>query len=162
MSARARLSLSRALGASAAIALAIITVAVSPLPGCYRPSIKDGGFLCAAPPAKACPDGFRCLGGVCLSGSDGGGVDGMCTSGPVQPICDDQPGPGQQCNPACQTGCACGRCNVVDGAAVCTPAGTQALGAKCNPNPGSDDCAAGLICLEETCGNRLGRCYRHC
>ena len=27
---------------------------------------------------------------------------------------------------------------------------------------GADDCAPGLACLREACGNDLGRCYRFC
>src|SRR5581483_1408591 len=27
---------------------------------------------------------------------------------------------------------------------------------------GADDCTAGLICLKESCGTNLGRCYQYC
>src|SRR4051812_47866909 len=34
--------------------------------GCYRPSIKDGGLMCAEA-TLACPDGYVCLSGRCRS-----------------------------------------------------------------------------------------------
>jgi hypothetical protein len=40
------------------------------------------------------------------------------------------------------------------------PAGTVKLGELCNAN--ADNCAPGLICLLEPCGNGLARCYQHC
>jgi hypothetical protein len=86
----------------------------------------------------------------------------MCSVPPVAPTCQDDPRTGEVCNPACQKGCACGRCNVVStGHSACVPSGTVKLGEVCKPG-NSDDCAPGLICLKEACGNNLGRCYRHC
>jgi hypothetical protein len=35
------------------------------------------------------------------------------------------------------------------------------LGEVCKPGK-DDNCAPGLFCLQEMCGNGLGRCYRHC
>ncbi len=121
---------------------------------CYNPSIQDGGFLCADA-GKPCPDGFSCS-----------PLDGHCHASPCQkvtPICSDQPAAGKACNPSCQTGCACGRCNVAEGAAQCSlRMGTKKLGEICAPN--NDDCEPGFICLLEsdTCGQNVGRCYQHC
>jgi hypothetical protein len=123
--------------------------------GCYNPNVQDGGFLCGAD--KRCPDGYSCAAdNRCRKSADGG----VCSSPPVTMLCSDEPASGQICNPTCQTGCACGRCNVVGDSSACTPAGTKALGQVCNI--GADDCSAGYICLAEACGNSLGRCYRHC
>lgn len=152
--------------ARAALVLAAVLAgaggAATTVAGCFRPSIEDGGFLCADPPAKACPDGFSCISGRCRKGADGGSDTSACVSPPVTPLCDDQPAAGKVCDPACQTNCACGRCNVLGGVAACVPTGPKKLGERCNPTADQDDCGAGLICLEEACGNRLGRCYRHC
>jgi hypothetical protein len=49
---------------------------------------------------------------------------------------------------------------VVDGTPTCVAAGTVQLGDVCDAN--ADNCAPGLICLLEMCGNGLARCYRHC
>jgi hypothetical protein len=76
-------------------------------------------------------------------------------------VCTDLPAAGQACNPACQTGCDCGRCNVVNGVPKCVPSGSVKLGEICKFG-NDDNCAPGLICLQEACGNGLGRCYRHC
>jgi hypothetical protein len=160
-------------------ALGAVVAALS-LASCYKPNIKDGGFLCSA--KNECPDGFTCASDnrcyrvppIVTPPVDGGGADlpvemapprpdggaegGMCT--PPTPLCADEPDAGEACSPACQRGCACGRCNVVDGKPTCVAAGTVKLGELCNPN--ADNCAPGLICLPETCGNGLARCYRHC
>jgi hypothetical protein len=34
------------------------------------------------------------------------------------------------------------------------------VGAICQPT--ADDCGPGLVCLQESCGTALGRCYRYC
>ena len=87
----------------------------------------------------------------------------MCTVPSVTALCAVGPAAGQACNPTCQTGCACGRCNVVGSTPTCVPSGTVQLGDLCTY--GSDNCAPGLICLREAdgCGNPvIARCYRHC
>jgi hypothetical protein len=167
----------RALVAAAA-ALALV--------GCFKPNYKDGGLVCA-PSGKQCPDGYHCgADNLCElmpvttpphdSGPEPGtdakndttspktdGGDGGETGGcvPLAPLCSDGPAAGEACSPSCQIGCACGqRCNVVDGKPACVPAGTVKLGELCNSN--ADNCAPGLICLIETCGNGLARCYQHC
>jgi hypothetical protein len=127
--------------------------------GCYNPTIVNGGLICAGGDGGArCPDGFQCspVDNHCYQ------TGSACPTAAVTPICQEPPAAGSACNPSCQTGCACGRCNVGDdGAAVCAPfIGTQSLGQTCAPD--RDDCQAGLICLLESCGARLGRCYQHC
>jgi hypothetical protein len=89
------------------------------------------------------------------------GNDASCSFGVVAELCGESPAAGQACNAACQTGCACGRCNVVAGATTCVAPGAVKLGELCTPGA-NDDCEAGLVCLPETCGNGLARCYRHC
>jgi hypothetical protein len=146
--------------------------------GCYKPVIDDGGFKCAAS-GKKCPDGLTCgSDGLCWQmppvvpvgdasdtkpASDAGDTKGdlMCALPVVAPLCQDAPPTGQTCNPTCQTGCPCGRCNVVGKVTACVSAGTVKLGDVCKSGPG-DDCEPGLICLKEACGNGLARCYRHC
>jgi hypothetical protein len=166
----------------AACAFAAALAALSSA-GCFKPNILDGGFQCAAS-GKPCPDGFRCgadnrcermpitslpdAGTDAGAGTDAkkdmatstdGGDGGACP--PVAPLCADEPDAGEACSPSCQRGCGCGqRCTVIDGKAACVPAGTVQLGELCNSN--ADNCAPGLICLIETCGNNLARCYRHC
>jgi hypothetical protein len=138
---------------------------------CYKPQIQDGGFLCAAV-GKRCPDGFSCYDNHCSrnpttppptdASQTGDGADGsMCTSPPVTALCAAPPAAGDACNPTCQTGCACGRCNVVGDAPACVPSGTVQLGQICRPGD-ADNCAPGLVCLPEVCGNGLARCYQYC
>jgi hypothetical protein len=165
-----------------------MAVAAFALASCYKPNITEGGFICSA--RNECPDGFTCAadhhcwtvppvvmpmsdGGMdkpmdmappkvdaqgTETGTEGGAEVGMCMA--PAPLCSSGPDAGEACSPACQTGCACGRCNVVNGTPTCVSAGTVKLGDVCNPN--ADNCAPGLICLSETCGNGLARCYRHC
>jgi hypothetical protein len=123
--------------------------------GCYSPKIVDGGLICAS--GGKCPDGFQCnpADNHCYTAGSG------CATPAVTALCQDPPATGSACNPTCQTGCACGRCNVSGLAAVCAPfIGTGALGQVCTPE--RDNCQAGFICLLEACGSQLGRCYRHC
>jgi len=166
----------------AACAFAVALAALS-FSGCFKPNVLDGGLQCATS-GKRCPDGFQCgadnrcermpvtvppdAGTDAVSVPDAkkdmatstdGGDGGACV--PVTPLCADEPDAGEACSPSCQRGCGCGqRCNVVDRKPACVPTGTVPLGELCNPN--ADDCAPGLICLRETCGNGLARCYRHC
>jgi hypothetical protein len=155
---------------------ASVAVAALSLSGCYKPNVTDNGFLCATT-GKACPDGYRCgsdrhcsLLPAALSTDSGADVNVMmtdaggeptCSSAPVTPLCAAGPAAGDVCSPACQRGCDCGRCNVVDGKPKCVPTGTVKLGDVCTPGA-ADNCGAGLICLIESCGNGLARCYRHC
>jgi len=144
--------------------------------GCYKPNVTDNGFSCAAT-GKKCPDGYACgadhrcslnptpplpdSGPADMKTMTDGGGEPVCSSAHVTPLCTEAPAKGEVCSPACQTGCDCGRCNVVDGKAKCVPTGTVKLGDVCTPGA-ADNCGVGLICLIETCGNGLARCYRHC
>jgi hypothetical protein len=163
---------------SAASLVAAVALAAA---GCYKPAVTDGGFACAATGVR-CPEGYTCAAdnhcwinpssaNVRDGGQDGaidtkpltdagnGGDSAMCTAPPTA-LCDQGPAAGEACSPACQKGCSCGRCNVVGGQASCVAAGSVQLGELCNAN--ADNCAAGLTCLPETCGNGLARCYRLC
>ena len=135
---------------------------VAVLGGCYRPSIQPGGLLCAD--GGACPEGFHC------GNNDKRchpGATSMCLAdAAVAMLCSDQP-LGEPCDPICQQGCECGRCNLDGDKLACVPSGGKLRGAFCNV--GNDDCAAGLVCLREPCspespdaGMLLGRCYRYC
>jgi hypothetical protein len=139
-----------------AVLAALIMAAALAVAGCYSPKIQDGGLVCApGDGGDRCPDGFEC-----------NAVDNHCYRSGGQcakaaPLCQDAPKAGSACNPVCQTGCDCGRCNISGLAAVCSPLiGPKKLGDVCTPQ--RDDCDAGLICLLEACGSNLGRCYRHC
>ena len=137
--------------------MALSLLLLSLAPACYNPSIKDGGLLCADA-GKSCPDGFKCnVGdGHCYAVV-------TCSVPPPTPLCQDAPKTGAACNPTCQTGCTCGRCNVSGAVAVCsTTVGTVGLGQICTL--GKDNCQPGFICLLEssTCGINIGRCYQHC
>ena len=157
---------------------AVVALAVVSTSGCYKPNITDGGFLCALS-NNACPDGYTCgADHHCWinpaatppppdSGPEtsppmsdaGDGGEAMCMV--AAPLCADGPAAGDACSPSCQKGCACGRCNVVDGKPKCTSIGSVQLGEVCTAGA-NDNCAPGLICLIEACGNGLARCYRHC
>ncbi|HEY4187277.1 MAG TPA: hypothetical protein VGP07_19530 [Polyangia bacterium] len=128
--------------------------------GCYGPKIESGQLRCALV-TSACPDGFACAGGLCVSNAGAGGAGGspMCENA-IQPLCAEQVS--SPCDPVCQTGCACGeRCEVSPGGLKCASVTSSiALGAVCDPD--ADACAPGLACLMEACGANLGRCYRLC
>jgi hypothetical protein len=157
---------------------AAAAVAALALASCYKPNITDNGFQCSAD--KRCPEGYTCgannrcslhpvtvmpppqdtgMEVMSMPLPDGGGGGEPTCAAPTA-LCQQGPAPGDVCSPACQTGCACGRCNVVHGKAACVPAGTAKLGDICNPT--ADNCGPGLICLAELCGNGLARCYQHC
>src|SRR5215468_3815883 len=93
--------------------LALLAALVSG--SCYNPSILDGGFICADA-GKVCPDGFVCdpADNHCRRkpGASADGGPSECSVPKVDPLCADLPAAGQACNPACQNGCDCGRCNV--------------------------------------------------
>jgi hypothetical protein len=154
MRARAKTDLGR-------VGLAVALAAAAAVAGCYKPDILDGGFKCATS-GKACPEGFVCASdNLCRRPGSHPQDASMCSQPPVTPLCTNAALSGI-CDPTCQTGCECGRCNVsAAGAAVCGSYGAKTLGAVCIIGNG-DDCAPGFICLQETCGNLLGRCYRHC
>jgi hypothetical protein len=161
----------------AAARLVAVAVAVVGVGGCYKPVLDDGGLKCAAV-GKKCPDGLKCgSDGLCwqmpplvpsdasdtkpMSDAGDGHAESMCALPIVTPLCQDAPSAGQTCNPTCQTGCPCGRCNVVGKAAACVAAGAVKLGDLCKLGA-ADDCQPGLICRKESCGNGLARCYKHC
>jgi hypothetical protein len=61
------------------------------LAGCYQPSIRNGGFTCAPTDNPPCPEGFYCVGGVCVDtpgytyqdgGTGGNGDDDMASVAP--------------------------------------------------------------------------------
>jgi hypothetical protein len=145
--------------------------------GCYDPQIMTGRLTCAPAPKKACPDGFVCSGAVCVTagaamrtgGTGGGGTGGAGTGGaggmcanPITPLCVPGTAAPAGCDPVCQTGCGCGqRCNLTTSGFSCAPSvGNKTAGTMCQP--GSDECGLGLVCLKESCGTELGRCYRYC
>ena len=137
-----------------------VLLGMSLLTACYRPDIKDAGLVCGD--GGTCPEGYRCGGDrLCHKGG------AMCLpDAAVAMLCSDQP-LGQPCDPICQQGCECGRCNLDGEKLACVPSGSKLRGDSCNL--GNDDCAAGLVCLLEPCspaspdaGTQLGRCYRYC
>ena len=155
--------------------------------GCFDPKIESGNLHCA-PTDSACPDGFICSAGVCVTRGDAAAddlrsdvadgaasdvvdatsgdrpSDAVTCSDPVTALCSPAAGVTSACDPVCQTGCPCGqRCTVSGAGAVCTGQSTgsaKTLGQTCLPS--TDDCAPGLACLRESCGSNLGRCYRFC
>jgi len=139
----------------------IALLAMSLLTACYRPDIKDAGLVCGD--GGTCPEGYHCGAGDRRCHKEGS----MCLpDAAVMPLCSDQP-LGQPCDPICQQGCECGRCNLNGDKLACVPSGSKLRGDFCNL--ASDDCAAGLVCLREQCspespdaGRQLGRCYRYC
>jgi hypothetical protein len=107
------------------------------LAGCYRPTITDGGYLCdLTAGVSPCPDGFSC---------DMTLTPPSCWRGPHDAGSGDRG----------------------DGAGDALEAGRDA-GPDADANPGIGElgpcagigqCAAGLVCVPDTCG---GRCYRSC
>jgi hypothetical protein len=140
-------------------ALTIVLLgAVSVSTGCYRPSIASGGFQCA--PGNVCPDGFHCLSNKRCYEGDAGPEAPACGLPVVAATCSVAPASGQECNPVCQ-GCACGRCNVVNGMAACNQAaGSKGVNDICSLT--MDDCKAGLYCQPECDTPGFGRCYQFC
>jgi hypothetical protein len=122
--------------------------------GCYKPNVRDGGLLCAD--AGVCPEGFHCA------------PDGTCHKGPkmacpaasphIAPLC--QPSSGSPCDPICQGGCECGRCNLVGTGLMCVPPGTKQRGDVCDV--ANDNCAPGNTCLAYCGAGKPARCYRFC
>jgi len=168
-------------------ALAILAGAVQL--GCYKPNIKDGGLKCNldAGVGKSCPEGFKCdMSRLTCWRNPDGGVDrpSDVVDGPVDGSMDMKsdvacfevrpdctPGPGM-CDPACQTGCACGtKCSVNTlGALTCNtphPLGfPRAVMQDCMEpiSPGTaaqtDNCGPGLVCVDQGCA--FPRCFQFC
>jgi len=124
--------------------------------GCFKPTIQDGGLLCAGgADGGVCPEGFYCAAnGTCRKGTK---MACLATSPHIEPIC--APDEGTDCDPICQSRCDCGRCSYNGTGLVCMPAGTKERGALCNP--AADDCAPGNFCRRD-CRGTIGRCYRFC
>ena len=171
-------------GAGARRAAVGIAALATFLLGCFDPKIVSGNLHCA-PQSNACPGGFVCSGGVCVTRGDAaadGVTDGKPADGtvadmlptdavstdavvcpnPVVPLCTPAAGVTGLCDPVCQTGCPCGqRCGVSTNGSFClAQAGVKTVGQVCSPS--TDDCAPGYACLREACGSNLGRCYRFC
>jgi hypothetical protein len=154
--------------------------------GCYRPTVLDGGFLCA-PGSKPCPDGFACepTSMTCrktgsfdgsLPAADSGAGDALADAGVPSPdvacfapVAGCTPDPGLSCDPICQTGCGCREKCLVNaaGALVCNALlgnARKAVGESCTISAAgtsgqTDNCDVGLVCVADSCG---GRCYRFC
>jgi hypothetical protein len=137
----------------------ILLGSMMPTIGCYRPNIGQGTLRCTD--AGVCPDGYTCKSDNRCYNGDGGPPAATCDlPTPDAGICSISVAAGQECVPSCQ-GCACGRCNVVQGVAVCNQtAGIKDVNDVCNP--AKDDCKAGLYCQPECNTVGLGRCYKFC
>jgi hypothetical protein len=143
--------------------------AVVLLVGCYNPKIGEGAFVCG--PGGSCPSGFSCQEGRCYKGTatiGDGGADSPGTDGPagcVGPLpCTPPPTPVTgQCDPVCQTGCACNqRCTNPGSGNVCQGAGgaNRMLYESCDPS--RDACRPGAVCLPEFQDRCGAHCYRFC
>jgi hypothetical protein len=141
------------MGIRRGVALGLGLAVVSAL-ACFRPNVASGGLTCA--PGNVCPDGLECalVDNRCYE-HDAGPV---CNSPPPQKLCDPASS-GGACDPTCQTGCACGRCTVVNEVATCLTPGNKKRGELCNLT--ADDCEAGFGCVADECGG-IGRCARFC
>jgi hypothetical protein len=169
------------------LAQAGVWICAAAVVGCFDPKIQSGNLHCA-PSDSACPDGFICSAGFCVTKADAATSDlhadaadgsnsdvadaasadkpsdaATCPN-PIAALCSTAAGGAGACDPVCQTGCPCGqRCTVSGAGAVCaaqTTSSAKAIGQICVPS--TDDCAPGLACLREACGSNLGRCYRFC
>ena len=159
---------------------------------CFKPNIVDGGFLCNLDVGadKACPEGFQChpITKRCVRSLDGGADSSDVTDAPPdvmetgpdvicyepKPSCTPTPG-GGMCDPYCQTGCmGCReRCSVnTAGTLTCNQLASGQVRGLMQPcqvqGAGTagqiDQCAPGLVCLEDSCGGGGGggRCYQFC
>jgi hypothetical protein len=166
----------------------LLTIVVSlACVGCYKPNFGDS-LRCYAPAdggPNSCPEGFSCdrASGYCRR-PDGGNVDrpvgsdADATEGGPPVICLDGGRPvceasdAGMCDPYCQTGCdGCRKkcsvnslqsitCNEVPA----TAGGLKQVMEQCTIfsdklDAQTDDCAPGLVCLEDGCRRR---CYRFC
>ena len=140
----------------------VLLISLGATIGCYSPQIKQGGLLCTD--AIGCPDNYRCINGHCYTGDAGRDVPMKPNCMSVTPdasTCSRDLAPGQACNPACQSGCSCGWCAVMNSTATCitgTMPGTKQAGDVCDPSSPTQ-CAPGLFCRAE-CGS--GHCYKYC
>jgi hypothetical protein len=119
----------------------IVSLALSAAPftsGCYRPSVVEGGLFCG--PGPSCPEGFRCIGDRCYrSGWDGSLPDTRPDGGS-----DRQPG---------DSGAEGG------GVVKNRPLGESCvLGNRGTPDR-TDDCMAGLVCVDST---KASQCFKRC
>jgi len=116
---------------------------------CYNPKVVSGHLMCAAPPAKACPDDFECQGGRCVSagltgpGTGGAGTGGIDGSG-GNPGTGGTPGTGGAAPDA--------------GMRVHEVGETCTISNRGQPNQ-SDDCDVNLLCVDDCAG---ARCYQYC
>jgi hypothetical protein len=167
-------------------ALAILAGAVQL--GCYKPNIKDGGLKCNldAGVGKSCPEGFKCdMSRLTCWRNPDGGVDRATdrNDGPVDGPADMKPEvacfdaradciPGSgTCDPYCQIGCECGaKCSInTVGLLTCNPPRAaqfpRTVMQDCDQVISSgtadqtDNCAPGLVCVEEGC---FPRCFQFC
>jgi hypothetical protein len=149
-----------------AVALLVASAFVLDGGGCYNPTVSPGGFRCAPPPQKRCPDGLVCAadGIFCVApaaaNGGAGGSGGSCANS-ITPLCQAASAGTDVCDPVCQTGCACGvQCGVTPTGIGCVPT----RGAKMEDDvcqPATDNCAPGLVCIKEVCAS-VGRCHRFC
>lgn len=143
-------------------AWAILVAVMSAGAGCFKPTIQDGGLLCAGgADGGVCPEGYYCsANGTCRKGTK---MACPLASPHLQQICE--PDPGTDCDPVCQSRCECGRCTYNGTGLVCLPPGGGVDGGDKPPGaictPGADDCAPGSFCRSD-CRGTIGRCYRFC
>ena len=154
---------------------------------CYKPSIVDGKLRCNVDAGvHACPEGFQCEtssglckmhpnndaapdmptdGGEVGDGADGKDADAVCFQ--TTPTCASTPT--GICDPACQTGCTCGKCSInTNGALTCNAPRMlgfpRGLMQDCTIESGgsaaqTDNCGPGLVCIEDGC---YARCFQFC
>jgi len=136
---------SRSLLGAPGLPFSIIAIAaaafVAGAGGCYKPDIKNGGFVCGdvSMYKQLCPQGFHCESGVCKNGpvvdaaidlaSEARPPDATPDKTPTDvvdshpdqnevcvpppPVAGCTPDPGKKCDPFCQSGCGCeGKCSV--------------------------------------------------
>jgi hypothetical protein len=126
--------------------------------GCYKPKIEPGGLLCAPAPDKACPDGFVCFAGNCVSSLVGQGGTTVSTGGR-----GGSTGSGGQSGTG---GAPVGSGGSGSGGASVPDAGSRrAVGDPCTiVNSGqpdqSDDCESDAVCVDDCVPT--SHCYRLC
>ncbi len=129
--------------------IAVLLASALVAAGCYNPNVSSSGLMCAAAPAKQCPDGFECAGGFCLKvgAVGGGGTGGAARSGGA-------PGSGGTIGSG-------GRMGTGGGAPSTQPLGANCLITNQGQATQSHNCDPGLLCVDD-CGGSSSRCYKIC
>lgn len=117
-------------GSGWAALLVLLGVTFISAAGCYRPSITDGGLVCAAM-TPACPDGYSCLEGHCHRPTQGDASvpSDLAAERPVNPDATGDADAAKDTGPDLTSDADAAMCVVRQALSGCTPQG----GGACDP-----------------------------